>query len=667
MVSFIGPASRKRLREPIMLTLILLLAAGMRLWRLDQNGYSNLHYAATVRSMLMSCHNFFFVAFDPAGSFSVDKPPVAFWIQAATARLLGFNGFSLIAPQALEGVIAVWLVYHLVRRRFAMEAALLASLVLAITPTSVAVDRSNSPDSCLVLVLVLAGWAAILSAERSDWRFLLLSAALVGVAFNVKMLVAYGVLPVFALVYLLGARLRPGVQLKHLAAALVVTLAVSASWGWVVDSTPPARRPYVGSSHNNSVLGLVLGHNGLERLFGPASGPPRSPRTRQYDTRPGFGGAPGPFRLAGRELAEQISWLFPIAAAGAVAIALGSRMRRPLEAEPLYLLIWGSWLGIYATAFSFARGIIHPYYTVLMAPPLAALVGIGVAALWRLARRGGLRLVALPTALILTALWQAGMLAAHSGWPARLLPLLVGGVCASVTGLVGACLLESRWAAAVVAQRAALGVGLLAVLLAPLGWSLTPVLAEGNPIIPIADPALLTDVEGLVPEEVDPADIRPLVAFLQAHRREERYLLATSHFMAAALIIVETGQPVMPTSGFMGYEPVVTHDGFADMVANRQVRFALLLPFSSPGSRRAGDWAPGGARIIDPVLWHPRSLKSKDPIPAVVHPGKAGDPGKGAYGSPGRPNTIRAYLKEMELYDFRPDFAHKPTDLQPRR
>jgi 4-amino-4-deoxy-L-arabinose transferase-like glycosyltransferase len=255
MLTATSLASPKRWREPILLTLILLLATGLRLWRLDQNGYSNLHYAATIRSMLVSWHNFFFVAFDPLGFLSVDKPPIAFWIQAATAWLLGFSGFSLILPQALEGVIAVGLIYHLVRRRFAMEAALLAGLVLAITPTSVAVDRSNCPDSCLVLVLLLASWAVVLAAERSDWRFLLLSAALVGVAFNTKMLVAYGVLPVFTLVYLVGTKLRPWARLRHLAGAFLVVATVSASWGLVVDSTPADNRPYVGSSQIIRCLG----------------------------------------------------------------------------------------------------------------------------------------------------------------------------------------------------------------------------------------------------------------------------------------------------------------------------------------------------------------------------------------------------------------------------
>ena len=371
--------------------------------------------------------------------------------------------------------------------------------------------------------------------------------------------------------------------------------------------------------------------------------------------------------MAGPELAGQITWLFPIAAVGAVASAAGARPRRPLEPEHLALLTWGGWLGCYAIAFSFARGIIHPYYMVLLAPPMAALVGIGVTALWRISRRGGWGLAALPTALILTTLWQARVLAAFPGWPARLLPFLAGGIAASVTGLVGAFLLESRWASAILAGRAALGVGLLAVLLAPLVWSLTPVLAEGSPIIPIADPALLTGVGVLAPPLIDPTDIRPLVDLLQAHRRGERYLLATSHLMVAALIIVETGQPVITTTGFMNTEPTITPAKFEDMVARRQVRYALLYP--SPGGPRGGvvDRGPGGSRIVSPALWRPRPPGSKTPVPAVDGPRKAPDPRVGTDASPGPSNPIRMDLQEMNLYDFRPNSENESISLQPGR
>jgi 4-amino-4-deoxy-L-arabinose transferase-like glycosyltransferase len=651
-MSLTGP---KSWLEPILLALVLCVATSLRLWRLDQNGYSNLHYAATIRSMLENWHNFFFVAFDPAGFLSVDKPPVAFWVQAACARLLGFSGFSLILPQALEGVIAVGVIYHLVRRRFGMEAALLASLVLAATPTSVAVDRSNSPDSCLVLVMLLSGWALIVSVERSESKFLLLCAALMGVAFNVKMLAAYGVLPVFALVYLLGTKLRPGVQLKHLAVGLFVVIAISASWGLVVDSTPADRRPYVGSSDNNSVLGLILGHNGLERLFGAASRSPRLPGAGQYDIRPGFGGAPGLFRLAGFELAGQITWLFPLAAVGSVAIALASKLRRPLVPNHTALLFWGGWLASYVVAFSLARGIIHPYYTSMLAPPLAVLVGVGVTELRKVSHRGGWGLAALPFALIMTVLWQARILADYPRWSLRLLPFMVGSVTAFVAGFIGASLLKSKWAFAMTAARAALGFGLAGVLLAPLLWSLSPVLAAGNPIIPIADPVLLTGDGGLAPEIVDPEDIRPLLKFLQDHRHEEPYLLVTSQLMVAALIIVETGQPVIPAAGFMG-TAFLTHTKFAEMVAKRQVRYALLFPVAlPPGSRGGSDWAPGGARIVSPALWRPNPPQPNIETSTVDRPRKAEIP-KSRADQPHKPiNSIRMNLQEMELYDFRPD------------
>src|SRR3954452_5093297 len=208
---------------------IVLLAAVLHLYRLDQNGYGNEYYAATVRSMLVSWHNFFFVSFDPGGFVSVDKPPLAFWIQAASARLLGFRGLSLLLPQALAGVASVALLYALVRRRFGWLAGLTAALALAITPMAVVLSRENHPDALLLLVLLLATWALGRATERGQPRWLLLCAALVGVGFNVKMLQALLVLPAFYLVYLLGAPGGWRPRLLHLAAVSGVLLVVALS------------------------------------------------------------------------------------------------------------------------------------------------------------------------------------------------------------------------------------------------------------------------------------------------------------------------------------------------------------------------------------------------------------------------------------------------------
>src|SRR5512132_2601529 len=174
---------------------VLAVAAALRLWRLSQNGFGNEYYTAGVRSMSQSWHNFLYNSFDPAGFISVDKPPVALWAQVASVKLFGFHPLSVLIPQALEGVAAVAVLYHLVARRFGAAAGLLAALFLALTPVSVAIDRSSNTDSCLVLVLLLAAWALLRAAEDGSRRRLLLSMALVGLAFNIKMLAAFVVLP----------------------------------------------------------------------------------------------------------------------------------------------------------------------------------------------------------------------------------------------------------------------------------------------------------------------------------------------------------------------------------------------------------------------------------------------------------------------------------------
>src|SRR6267142_4993415 len=200
---------KPRWRPPLGLGLfaVLSMAAALRLWRLDQNGFGNEYYTASVRSMSLSWHNFFYNSFDPAGFISVDKPPLALWLQVASVKLFGFHALSVLIPQALEGAAAVALLYHLVQRRFGAAAGLLAALFLALTPVSVAIDRSSNTDSCLVLVLLLAAWALTLAAERGSLPLLALAVALVGLGFNVKMLAAFVVLPAFALVYALGAPL----------------------------------------------------------------------------------------------------------------------------------------------------------------------------------------------------------------------------------------------------------------------------------------------------------------------------------------------------------------------------------------------------------------------------------------------------------------------------
>ncbi|HKO25490.1 MAG TPA: glycosyltransferase family 39 protein, partial [Chloroflexota bacterium] len=478
------------------LALVLLVAGVLDFWQLNRVGYGNTYYAAAVKSMLQSWHNFFFNAFDPGGFVTIDKPPLGFWLQVASAKVFGFSGLSLMLPQALAGVLSVAVLYRLVSRSFGAVAGLLAALALAVMPVSVAASRNNIIDGTLVLVTLLGAWAVLRAAETGRLRWLLLCAVLVGLGFNVKMLEAYLVVPAFGLLYLVAAPRRWTTRTWHLGVATLVLLVVSFSWALAVDLTPASARPYVGSSGTNSEVNLALGYNGLERLTGrlrlfagdrrptppSASAAPdthAAAGTNRTGSAGGTGNAaqqaaargftrgetgnPGPLRLFNSALGGQVSWLLPLALFGLIAAAWRTRMRFPLDRRQQSLILWGAWLLVQAAFFSIA-GFFHTYYLVMMAPSIAALAGIGLVALWRDYRSSGWRGWALPLTLLVTAGAQAYLLASYPGWSSWLTPLAVG-FC-----VVAAITLAARRLGGRVSGRVALGaatLGTVGLLAAP--------------------------------------------------------------------------------------------------------------------------------------------------------------------------------------------------------
>jgi 4-amino-4-deoxy-L-arabinose transferase-like glycosyltransferase len=622
---------------------VLLLAAVLRLWRLDRNGWGNEYYSAAVRSMSTSWHNFLYTAFDPAGFVSVDKPPVGLWIQVASVKLVGFHELSVLVPQVLEGVAAVWIIYRLVQRRFGVPAGLLAALFLAVTPVSVAIDRSSNVDSCLVLVLLLAAWALTQAAEEGDRRFLLLAMALIGLGFNVKMLAAFVVLPTFVLVYLLGAPLPWRRRLVDLAIGAFVLVAVSLSWGLVYDLTPPAHRPYAGTSDHNSILELAVGPYGVGRFVRQARpslaaidpGSDQTTTTRELSVArarrpvgPGprtgplrvFVRAPaGPLRLADGQLAAQVGWLFPLALIGMGVAALQRPASQPLDPAHLALMLWFGWTLTYGIVYSFAGGFFHFYYMATMAPSLAALAGVGMVSLWRAFREPGWLAWLLPGTLLLTCAWQLGVetSALPGTGDARVTWLhraLIGGTLI-VAGALFVLRALARGASRTLAAGA-LGLGLASLLVIPMAWALSNALTPGEGILPSADLARLLPVERnmarLARSQLgNSRDLAQLVAFLRANHHGERYLLATSSATLAAPIIIHTGEAVMARGGFHGLDPILTPEQLAGIAEARQIRFVMLgdLSFVSRrlGAEVAGepiaDWVRANGRPVDPAMW----------------------------------------------------------------
>jgi len=514
-----------RLWQRIALIAILLLAAFLNFFQIQQNGYGNTYYAAAVRSMLTSWHNFFFVSFDPGGFVTVDKPPLALWVQTASAALFGFSGFSLLLPQAIAGIISVYILYRLVQRTFGPIAGLLAALALAITPISVVMNRDNNMDTLLVLTLLLATWCVMKATEAGSLRWLILCAALVGLGFNIKTLEAYLVVPAFGLLYLLGSPVSWGKRIWHLALALLIMLVISLSWLVAVDLTPASQRPYVGSSQTNSEIELALGYNGLQRLTGMGRGgggggarpdnaraattpaAARSTPSANVADRPANGdeeagnpfagggnpfnggGPPSVWRMFMVELGGQVSWLLPLALVSLLALGWQTRLRLPLSRQHQALVLWGVWLLTTGIFFSVA-GFFHSYYLVMIAPAIAALSGIGLVLLWRAYRSHAIsdwRTWILPLALLLTAAEQVYLLLSYTPWNSVLTPLILA-LC-----LLSACILifakiRPGLRLTQIIQRPALTVGMLALLITPAIWSGYSTLVPGNSTLPTGGP-----------------------------------------------------------------------------------------------------------------------------------------------------------------------------------
>jgi 4-amino-4-deoxy-L-arabinose transferase-like glycosyltransferase len=259
------------------LAAVLALSAVLNTWSLAQNGYANTFYSAAARSMLGSLHNFLFASFDPGGLVTIDKPPLAVWVQAASAELFGISPLSLLLPEAIISVISVAVLYRVIGRRLGPAAGLLSALALAVFPAFVAVSRDNGVDPLLILLMILAGGAALNAIDSGRLRWLICSAVLVGLAFNTKTLAAYLVVPGIALAYAVCGSASLPRRAANLLVAGLVMLAVSFSWIALVELTPASQRPFVGSSTNNTELGLTFDYNGFGRVEGEVGGPGRIP------------------------------------------------------------------------------------------------------------------------------------------------------------------------------------------------------------------------------------------------------------------------------------------------------------------------------------------------------------------------------------------------------
>ncbi|APM38036.1 glycosyltransferase family 39 protein [Clostridium kluyveri] len=669
-------------KENLPIVLILILSAVLNFANLTIEGYGNEYYAAGVKSMLVNLKNFFFVSFDPAGFVSIDKPPLGFWIQTISAKIFGFSGWSIILPQALAGVISVGLIYYIVKRSFGNIAGTISALCLAITPVFVAASRNNTIDNLLVMVLLIACVFISKAAEKGRFKYIIISLVLIGVGFNIKMLQAYMIIPAVYVVYLISRAVPVKKRIKHLALGTVVLVVVSLSWAVIVDLVPAQYRPYVGSSTNNTVMELILGHNGLERFNNSGMGGRQAPgefrNTNIYGTQNqrgngnaqngnwtnrqktaedsqngnmanfsgGNGNVPEGMKLpegssGGRGaqgggmagnfggqteasitrlfsknvLSDQIVWFLPLAIFGFIAGAIVEKLKFTFDnRKKLDLILWIFWLIPEFLYFSYTKGLFHQYYLTMMAPPIAALSGIGLVSMWKLYKEKSKNItwLLLPVSLVANGLVQLLMLSYYSNISSAIKAIIISSLV--LCFISSTLLIVYKVVKKGNLEKAGnIKLGKALTILAFVGILITPAIGSGaainhkvNGTMPSAGLELLSNNESgnfMMGRGSGGSGNDKLVKFLEKNITNEKYILVVSSATSAQDIILQTGKGVMALGGFTGSDKILTLDEFKTMVKNGEVRYVLTGGMGRGSMDDIMNWVQKNGKAVSESQW----------------------------------------------------------------
>jgi 4-amino-4-deoxy-L-arabinose transferase-like glycosyltransferase len=605
-----GPDTDPAWARPALFALLLATGA-FYVIGLTSNGWANSFYSAAVQAGSQSWKAFLFGSSDAGNSITVDKPPASLWVMALSVRIFGLSSFSILLPEVLMGVATVGVVHATVKRCSTAAAGLLAGAVLALTPVAVLMFRFNNPEALLVLLMTLGAWATMRSIEQGSPKWMAIVGVFIGLGFLTKALQVLLVVPFFGLGYVLFANttLR-----RRIVGAIVGVGAMLLSAGWwvaIVELIPASMRPYIGGSQDNSFLSVTFGYNGLGRLsgseVGSVGGGQRGPGS----------GTESITRLFTQTIGGQISWLLPTAALLLIA-GLAFRGRRPrTDLRRAAYVVWGGWLLVTGLVFSLMAGIFHEYYTVALAPAIAALVGMGACEAWdrrtHWAGRGVLAAAAGTAAGM--GFWLLGRTTAYGGW-LRWSVLVVGFAAALLLLLTDRL---PRFATAVT-----VGGAVAAALAGPTAYAVTTVTTPHTGSIVTAGPntggpggmgrggvpgggmprggfpggapgglaggmpggmppggfpggsgqtggrAGANGMGGLLNASTPSAEV---VAALRAEASSYRWAAATVGSQNAAGLQLGSGEPVMPIGGFNGSDPSPTLDEFKGYVASGDIHY----------------------------------------------------------------------------------------------
>ncbi|MER6210212.1 glycosyltransferase family 39 protein [Streptomyces sp. NPDC001642] len=458
----------------------MLLATGLLyLYNLSASGYSNSFYSAAVQAGSKSWKAFLFGSLDAGNAITVDKPSAFLWPMEISVRVFGLNSWAILVPEVLMGVGTVAVVYAAVRRRHSPQAGLIAGAVLTLTPVAALMFRFNNPDAALALLMATACYLVVRALEDGRTKWLVWAGVAIGFAFLSKTLQAFLILPPLAIVYAVCAPVSVKKRFAQLGLATGALVAAAGWWVALVELWPASSRPYIGGSQNNSFLELTFGYNGFGRLSGDETG---SVGGGGGGTGTGMWGATGWNRMFNDEIGSQISWLLPAALILLVASLVATRKLNRTSVRRSSMLVWGGSLVTTLVVFSYMAGIFHQYYTIALAPYIAAVIGIGAGSLWE--KRGEIwASITLAAAGVAAGVWGYVLLNRTPDYLPWLKWLVLVGSLVGALGLIFVAKIGRQLA------LAAVGLSIVASLAGPTAYTLSTVDSAHTGSIPTAGPA----------------------------------------------------------------------------------------------------------------------------------------------------------------------------------
>lgn len=578
---------------------LLVFTSVLYMWGLDSNGWANAYYSAAAMAGSEDWTAFFYGSSDPGNAIAVDKPPMALWIMSLSVRIFGLNSWSLLLPQALMGVLSVYLLYRMVQKRIDPVTGLLAGLFFVVTPVATVMFRYNNPDALLTLLMIGAAYTALEAIDSGKLRWLLAAGALIGAGFLAKQLQILLIVPALGVTYFAFSRAPIIRRFVHLCGAFLVAAFTGGWWFVLVQLTNPSSRPFIGGTRKNSVIELTVGYNGLDRLTGEAAVRSMTPGNSD-DLQAGFQ------RFLQPQFSGQFGWFLPLALAGICIISWFLWKRTGGAPKRYLLLLCAIWFVTSATVLAFMSGIVHPYYSMVAVPPLSCLAAFGFIHLLRFRRhwkpRFGLGLALL--GCMIFAYVSAARSTSDFPWFPQTL-LILGSVSIAVL-LIPATGLRTQWIS--------IAVPLFTLLAGPALWSINTALSPHVGAEVIAGPSILHIRTDSPDRQQLPPNIAPTLLILSYgdipvpgvvdRLREDPpnviWPAAMVGSESAANYQLASGRAVMPVGGFDATDPFPTLETFQELVHAGRIGSMVIQKLPQTTLEGHGE----AARIVDWVSTH---------------------------------------------------------------